>query len=151
MLGRATQRSPEASPGVPWSAPRPLLQQRHGALGLVGGLRHVAGLARRLRFLHQRLCLGHVRRARTVAAGRSAAAGPRGLDILVLPRRLHVLVLSGRLHVLVPTRGLNILIAARRLYVLVLSRRLHVLVPAGGLDILVLPRRLHVLVPAGGL
>src|SRR5438105_12853553 len=106
-----------------------LLQDRQRRLGLIGGQRHVAGVASSFRLLHERCSLRHVSPR---SLGRSGGASAR-------PRSLHVLVTA---------RGLDVLVAARSLDILVTARRLHVLLTTRGLDFLVASRRLHVLVSA---
>src|SRR5712692_1684318 len=122
-----------------------LLQDRQRRLGLIGGQRHVAGLASGFRFLHERSSLRHVS-PRSLGRSGGTSASPRSLDILVTARSLHVLVATGRLDVLVAARSLDILVTARSLHVLVATGRLDVLVAARSLDILVTARSLHVLV-----
>src|SRR5229473_3179782 len=98
-----------------------LLQDRQRRLGLIGGQRHVAGLASGFRFLHERSSLRHVSPR---SLGRSGGASAS-------PRSLHVLITAGRLDVLVAARSLHVLVAAGRLDILVTARCLHVLVAAG--------------------
>src|SRR5207245_496372 len=109
-----------------------LLQDRQRRLGLIGGHRHVAGLASGFRFLHERSSLRHVS-PRSLGRSGGASASPRSLhvlvaarslDVLVAARRLNILVTTRRLHVLVATRGLDVLVAARRMDVLVSTRRM---------------------------
>src|SRR5713226_5772386 len=121
-----------------------LLQDRQRRLGLIGGQRHVAGLASSFRFLHERSSLRHVS-PRSLGRSGGASASPRSLDILVTARSLHVLVATGRLDVLVAARSLDILVTARSLHVLVATGRLAVLVAARSLDILVAARSFTVL------
>src|SRR6266545_2095859 len=145
-----------------------LLEDRHRGLRLVGGHRHVAGLARGLGLFHQRRSLRHVRARSLARSGRSGTSPRRlhvlvaawGLDVLVATRGLNILIAARRLDILVAARGLDVLVATGRLHVLVATGRLHVLVTtrrldvlvtAGGLDVLVTTRRLDILVTAGGL
>src|ERR1700694_585529 len=136
-----------------------LLQDRDRSLRLVGGQRHVAGLARGLGLLHQRGGLRHVS-ARSLGRSGRPSGRPRRLDVLVTARRLDVLVATmrldilvaaGRLHVLVATGRLDVLVATGRLDILVTAGRLVILDGAGRLDILVTAGRLDVLVAAGRL
>src|SRR5229473_1467257 len=136
-----------------------LLQDRQRRLGLIGGQRHVAGLASSFRFLHERSSLRHVS-PRSLGRSGGASARPRSLhilitarslDVLVTTRSLDILVTARGLHVLVTTRRLDVLVAARSLDILVTTRRLHVLVATGRLDALVAARSLDILVTTGRL
>src|SRR3990170_2734299 len=163
LLGGEKKKAPGEPPGALCNRGNLLLlQDRHGGLGLLGRLGHVARLARRFGFVHEDPSLVSARgldhRAARGSSARSlnilTARGlhilaARSLDILSLPsaRSLNILTARG-LHIL-PARSLNIL-TARGLHILA-ARSLHILtagrlnvLPARSLDILA-AGRLHIL------
>src|SRR3972149_4402413 len=146
LLGGEKKKAPGEPPGALCNRGNLLLlQDRHGGLGLLGRLGHVARLARRFGFVHEDPSLVSARGLDHRAARGSSA---RSLNILTA-RGLHILAArSLDILSLTSARSLNVL-TARGLHTLA-ARGLHTLSLASARSLNILAARgLHILAARG--